>query len=272
MQILRFESEDGAVYTGCDYDGQSAALIEGDIFNEISVSPERKKVVRFLTPIDPRVIFCIGLNYRDHIAETGMKELKYPTVFMKNVAAATPHQSDIILPAPCLETPEVDYEAELCVVIKTAVKNVSIDDALDCVLGYTCANDVSARRWQKHAGGGQWAKGKGFDTFCPFGPWLVTTDELRDPGDLEVSCVLNGETMQKCRTSQMIFSVPEIISFLSQSTTLLPGTIILTGTPSGVGFTRTPPVYLQPGDEVKISVEGIGTLENRVVEENSSAA
>ena len=123
-------------------------------------------------------------------------------------------------------------------VIKKSAKNVSRENALDYVLGYTCANDISARRWQKHGGGKQWVKGKSFDTFCPFGPGIVTRDEIEDPNNLEIECVLNGKTMQKSNTNDMIFSVARIISYLSESTTLLPGTIILTGTPSGVGFTR----------------------------------
>jgi len=131
-------------------------------------------------------------------------------------------------------------------------------------LGYTCANDVSARRWQKHGGGGQWIRGKGFDTFCPLGPVLVTADEIPDPQTLFVRTRLNGETMQDGNTADMIFTVAELISLLSRDTTLLPGTVILTGTPAGVGFARTPPVFLAPGDEVVVEIGGIGRLVNRV--------
>ena len=132
-------------------------------------------------------------------------------------------------------------------------------------MGYTCANDVSARKWQLNAGGGQWIRGKGFDTFCPLGPVLVTADEIADPQDLGIKTILNGQTMQDHTTGDMIFSVAEIISFLSQDTTLLPGTVILTGTPQGVGFARQPPIWLKSGDEVTIELEGIGQLNNSVV-------
>ena len=132
------------------------------------------------------------------------------------------------------------------------------------VAGYTCANDISARRWQKHAGAKQWIKGKSFDTFCPVGPFLVTKDEIQDPHSLEIQCRLNGQVLQKSNTSDMIFSINEIIEYLSESATLLPGTLILTGTPSGVGFTRKPPKYLMSGDILETEIEGIGTLTNSI--------
>jgi 2-keto-4-pentenoate hydratase/2-oxohepta-3-ene-1,7-dioic acid hydratase in catechol pathway len=163
-----------------------------------------------------------------------------------------------------MEPPEVDFELELAVVIGQAAKDVSAAEALDYVLGYTVANDVSARRWQGGRGSGQWVRGKSFDTFCPLGPELVTTDELADPQNLNMNCVLDGRTMQDANTSDMIFPVSELISFLSTGTTLLPGTVILTGTPSGVGFTRKPPVFLMPGNTIDMTVEGIGTLSNPV--------
>jgi 2-keto-4-pentenoate hydratase/2-oxohepta-3-ene-1,7-dioic acid hydratase in catechol pathway len=264
MQILRFESDDHKIYTGCDFDNQSASVIDGDIYTDFSNTGTRKIVKKILTPILPRVIFCIGLNYKLHARETGLALPKYPVVFMKNLSAAAGHLEDIRIPASCTKIPEVDYEVELAVVIKKAAKNVRPENALEYVLGYTCANDISARRWQKHAGGGQWIKGKSFDTFCPFGPWIVTPDEIEDPDSLAIECVLNGKTMQKSNTSDMIFSVGEIISYLSESATLIPGTIILTGTPSGVGFTRKPPVYLSPGDVLETKIEKIGVLENHV--------
>jgi 2-keto-4-pentenoate hydratase/2-oxohepta-3-ene-1,7-dioic acid hydratase in catechol pathway len=132
------------------------------------------------------------------------------------------------------------------------------------VLGYTCACDVSARRWQKHGGGGQWVRGKSFDTFCPIGPALVTGDEIGDPQSLGVRCRINGQLMQQSDTGDMIFPVARLISFLSRDTTLLPGTLILTGTPSGVGFARRPPVFLAPGDRVSVEIDGVGTLDNPV--------
>ena len=265
MQLLRFESDDHIIYTGCDFDNESASVIEGDIYTDFSNTGKRKRVEKILMPVLPRVILCIGLNYKLHARETGLDLPKYPVLFMKNLGAAAGHLDDIRIPDVCAKNPEVDYEAELAVVIKKEAKNVSPEAALDYVLGYTCANDISARRWQMHAGGGQWIRGKSFDTFCPFGPWLVTPDDLPEPDNLGIECVLNGTVMQKSNTSDMIFSVAQVISYLSESTTLVPGTIILTGTPSGVGFTRKPPVYLAPGDVLETRIEKIGTLKNQVV-------
>ncbi len=267
MQILRFKSDDDKMYTGCDFNGDSACIIEGNILSEFEVTRTRRKIVQFLPPIVPSAIFCIGLNYRFHAKETGLEIPKYPVLFMKNVSAALGHKCDIQIPSVCKKGAEVDYEAELAVVIKNKIKNVSIKKAYESVLGYTCANDISARKWQMHAGGGQWIRGKSFDTFCPFGPVIVMPDEIKDPDNLDIKCILNGKTMQSSNTMDMIFSVGQIISYLSQSTTLMPGTVILTGTPSGVGFTRKPPVYLQPGDKLQTKIENIGVLENRVVQE-----
>jgi 2-keto-4-pentenoate hydratase/2-oxohepta-3-ene-1,7-dioic acid hydratase in catechol pathway len=183
---------------------------------------------------------------------------------MKPTSAVCGPGDAIRLPRACEHGPEVDYEAELAVVIGRSARDVPAAGALDHVLGYTCACDVSARRWQKHAGGGQWVRGKSFDSFCPLGPVLVTANQIPDPQALTLSCRINGETMQQGSTADMIFSVAELIAFLSRDTTLLPGTVILTGTPSGVGFTRSPPVFLQPGDRVEVEIDAIGVLENPV--------
>jgi 2-keto-4-pentenoate hydratase/2-oxohepta-3-ene-1,7-dioic acid hydratase in catechol pathway len=158
----------------------------------------------------------------------------------------------------------VDFEGELAVILDRTARHLRPEEALNFVRGYTCANDVSARRWQKHGGGGQWVRGKGFDTFCPLGPVLVTADEIPDPQTLSVRCLLNGRVMQSGGTEDMIFPVAEIIARLSQDTTLLPGTLILTGTPPGVGFARRPPVYLAHGDRVRVEIDAIGALENPV--------
>jgi 2-keto-4-pentenoate hydratase/2-oxohepta-3-ene-1,7-dioic acid hydratase in catechol pathway len=187
-------------------------------------------------------------------------------LFIKNTAAVQNPGDAIELPVK-LPSTKVDYECELAVVIGKRCKNVSRADALDYVLGYTCANDVSARDWQRDGGGGQWCQGKGFDTFCPLGPVLVTRDEIPNPNALRIRTLLNGETMQDWNTDDMIFDVPAIIEFLSSSKTLLPGTVILTGTPHGVGFARTPPVWLKAGDTVSIDIEKIGTLTNPVINE-----
>ncbi len=267
MQIIRFKSDDDKIYTGCDFDNNTASVIEGDIYGDFFNTGKRREVKKILPPILPSVIYCIGLNYKLHAEETGLELPEYPVVFMKNLGAVAGHLDDIIIPSSCAKVPEVDFEAELAVVIKKRAKNVLPENALDCVLGYTCANDISARRWQKHGGGSQWIKGKSFDTFCPFGPWIVTKDENRDPDNLDLECVLNGRTMQKSNTGDMIFSVAQIISYLSESATLVPGTIILTGTPSGVGFTRKPPVFLAPGDILETKIERIGVLKNQVIAE-----
>jgi 2-keto-4-pentenoate hydratase/2-oxohepta-3-ene-1,7-dioic acid hydratase in catechol pathway len=222
------------------------------------------QVKKLLAPLVPPAIFGIGLNYHQHAKEIGMEAPKYPVVFMKNPASITNPVDPIVLPATCMDPPEVDYEAELAVVIGRAAKDVSSADAMNYVLGYTAANDVSARRWQGRRGSGQWVRSKSFDTFCPLGPELVSADELQDPQNLRLTCELNGQVMQDGNTGDMIFPVAELISFLSTGATLLPGTVILTGTPSGVGFTRKPPVYLMPGDTVDVMVEQIGTLRNSV--------
>ncbi|MCH2157102.1 MAG: fumarylacetoacetate hydrolase family protein, partial [Opitutales bacterium] len=180
-------------------------------------------------------------------------------------AVQNPNQP-ILLPRT-LVSHKVDYEAELAVIIGRAARNVKPEQALDYVLGYTVANDVSARDWQFEWGEGQFSRGKTFDTFCPLGPCMVTTDEIENPNDLSMRTRVNGELRQETNTGDMIFDIPTLISFLSGSTTLVPGTVILTGTPSGVGAAQKPPAFLKEGDRVDISIDGIGTLSNPVKEE-----
>jgi len=264
MRIVRFIDEAGHQRYGQNYGNGEAELLEGDLIAGFKETDTIGRVKKLLAPVLPPVIFGIGLNYHQHAKETGMEAPKYPVVFMKNPASITNPHDPILLHPSCMAPPEVDYEAELAVVIGQAAKDVSTAEALGCVFGYTAANDVSARRWQGRRGSGQWVRGKSFDTFCPLGPELVTTDELQDPRNLRLICELNGQVMQDADTGDMIFPVAELISFLSTGTTLLPGTVILTGTPSGVGFTRKPPVYLMPGDTVNVTLEGIGTLSNSV--------
>ena len=265
MRIIRFEDNTGTVRCGIDRGDGSAVLLNGDPLHGVAPTGEHARVGRPLAPIEPRNIFCIGLNYRAHAVETGAPIPENPVVFMKPTTAVTAPGAPIPLPLACEHGPEVDYEAELTVVIGRTARNVPAARSLEHVLGYCCANDVSARRWQKQGGGGQWIRGKGFDGFCPLGPALVTADEIPDPQSLGIRCMLNGETMQTGNTSDMIFGVAELIAFLSRDTTLLPGTLILTGTPPGVGFARQPPVFLAAGDRVRIEIDGIGALENPVV-------
>ena len=270
MRILRFCDPQGQVYLGLDQNskvGDSVAILTGDIFTELKPTGEHATLDKLLTPLTPCNIYCIGLNYREHATESGMEEPKKPIVFAKPTSSLCHPDDPIRLPA-CQHDEEVDYECELAVIIGTTARDVSVENALNYILGYTCANDVSARKWQLNAGGGQWIRGKGFDTFCPLGPVLVTKNEIPDPQCLSIKTHLNGKTVQDHTTGDMIFSVAEIISFLSQDTTLLPGTAILTGTPQGVGFARKPPIWLRPGDEVKIEIENVGTLTNPVIAAN----
>jgi 2-keto-4-pentenoate hydratase/2-oxohepta-3-ene-1,7-dioic acid hydratase in catechol pathway len=230
------------------------------VANPLSVKDQD---LTFLAPIPrPPKLICIGLNYRDHAAETNMELPRTPVVFGKYASAVIGPDEPIVLPRI---SSQVDYEAELAVVIGRRGKNVPVEQAMDFVAGYTIINDVSARDLQMESG--QWLKGKTCDTFAPMGPWVVTTDEVADPHDLHVSLRLNGETMQDSNTKQMIFPIPELISYLSRLFTLEVGDVIATGTPSGVGFARRPPIFLQDGDLVEIEIEGIGVLRNPVVKE-----
>jgi len=237
---------------------------------DLTLSDETSSIVRLLAPVpNAPAIFCVGLNYKKHAEEAKLALPRYPVFFLKNPAALCGPEDAIVIPAVASKSsPEVDYEGELAVVIGARpVKNVSPEESLDYVLGYTAANDVSARRWQGKKGGGQWSRGKSFDTFCPLGPSLLLQTEGVDPDNLNIQTRLNGETVQSDNTKDMNFGVRELISFLSESTTLLPGTVILTGTPSGVGYARDPPIFLKPGDTVEVEIDGVGVLRNKVSEE-----
>jgi 2-keto-4-pentenoate hydratase/2-oxohepta-3-ene-1,7-dioic acid hydratase in catechol pathway len=263
MRIIRYEDAKGEVGYAAQQKEGFALRIEGDVFGEYRVTKERADVKKLLAPVAPVAFLCIGLNYRQHAAETNATIPKFPVLFMKSPGAVQHPGEPILLPTH-LKSHEVDYECELAVVIGQRCKNVARADAFECVLGYTCANDVSARDWQRQFGGSQWCRGKTFDTFAPLGPCLVTRDEIPTPNNLRIRTLLNGAVMQDCNTGDMIFDVPALIEFLSGSMTLLPGTVILTGTPHGVGMARKPPVWLQPGDTVTVEVEGIGQLTNPV--------
>ena len=266
MRIFRYLDQSGKMGFGrFDKDGNTFLILQkGD--GDFEATDQRITPFQFLTPIDFRCIYAVGLNYRAHAEETGLEIPKYPMVFMKAPTATQNPGDPIVLPR-YLRSDKVDFEAELGVVIGRPCKNVKPEEALSYVLGYVCANDVSARDWQKEKGGGQFCRGKTFDTFCPVGPCLTTADEIPDPSKLTVRSFVNEEKMQESGTDDMIFDVPTLISFLSGSTTLLPGTLILTGTPSGVGEARDPKRYLVPGDEVTVEIEGVGILTNPVVEE-----
>jgi 2-keto-4-pentenoate hydratase/2-oxohepta-3-ene-1,7-dioic acid hydratase in catechol pathway len=266
MKIIRYQDPQGVSHYASQQPDGSALEIEGDIFGEYKVTSRAAKVAKLLSPILPTAILCIGLNYRKHAEEGKAKIPEWPVLFMKSPGAVQNPGDPIQLPMK-LKSTQVDYECELGVVIGKTCKNVSKADALKYVLGYTCANDVSARDWQKDFGGSQWCRGKTFDTFAPLGPCLVTADEIPNPNALQIKTILNGVAMQDWNTEDMIFDVRTLIEFLSGSTTLLPGTIILTGTPHGVGMARDPKVFLKHGDTCSIEIERIGTLTNPVINE-----
>jgi len=266
MRIIRFIPE-GTSHPlhGVELDNGMAVPLTGPLFDHPMPSDrEPMRIDRILAPISPPAILCIGMNYRAHATEQGLEPPQRPVLFIKNPAAVVGPGEAIVVPQVCQDREQVDFEGELAVVIGRRCRDVRASEAVNHILGYTVANDVSARWWQKSGSGGQFCRGKSFDTFCPLGPAIVTPDELRDPAQLRLQTRVNGETMQDANTEDMIFSVPDLIAFLSQGTTLLPGTVILTGTPSGVGFARKPPVWLQHGDAVEIEIEQIGTLKNRV--------
>ncbi|MDK3159935.1 fumarylacetoacetate hydrolase family protein [Kamptonema cortianum] len=267
MRIIRYQDPFGKIGYATEQNDGSARVIEGDIFGQYQVTDRSADVRKLLAPVMPPSIFCIGLNYRHHAEETKAKIPEIPVLFMKGLNTIQNPGDPILLPTH-LKSEQVDYECELAIVIGKAAKNVKRGDAFKYILGYTCANDVSARDWQIKFGGSQWCQGKTFDTFCPIGPALVTTDEIPNPNALSIRTTVAGEVLQDWNTNDMIFDVPTIIEFLSGSKTLLPGTLILTGTPHGVGMARDPKRWLQAGETVTIEIEKIGKLTNPVEAES----
>jgi 2-keto-4-pentenoate hydratase/2-oxohepta-3-ene-1,7-dioic acid hydratase in catechol pathway len=268
MKIAQFR-ENGDVRLGLiqaggitplDFAGDMISFIGGD--RALGTQTSRTLPldrVRLAPPLTrPAKIIGIGLNYRDHAEEQNAPIPDEPRIFTKFATTLIGH-NDIISWERSV-TDQVDFEAELAVVIGKTIKNCPESEALEAVFGYTCANDVSARDIQLT--NAQLVRGKSLDSFCPLGPWIVTADEIPDPGSLKIRCRLNGKIMQDGNTRLLIFSVPNLISFLSRSFTLLPGDIILTGTPKGVGVFRNPPVFMKDGDEVAVEIEGIGSLVN----------
>lgn len=229
-----------------------------------------EQVVRFLPPIGrPEKIICVGLNYRDHALETGKQPPSEPVIFAKLPTTVIGHRDPIILPA--IST-RVDFEAEFVVVIGKPCCHVEQAEAMEHVFGYACGHDVSSRDWQYEHSGGQWLLGKSFDTFAPCGPYVVHKQAVPQADRLRVQMAINGEIMQDSSTSELIFPVPMLVSYLSKIFTLNPGDLIFTGTPAGVGVARKPPRFLQPGDECTVTIEGLGSLTNRCVASDSSAA
>lgn len=261
MKIVRFNMS-GKSHCGVIEDG-TINLINGDLFGSFEITNEELSLddVKLLSPVEPPNVLAIGLNYQQHAEETGHDFPERPVLFLKATTSIIGPEENIIIPE---QAPDyVDYEAELAIIIGKKAKNIETAEVDDYILGYTCANDVSARDCQLRIDQ-QWARGKSFDTFCPLGPWIETDLE---PDNLKISSSLNGELMQDSNTSDMIFNIRDIVSYCSKNMTLLPGTVILTGTPEGVGMAREPEVYLQPGDRIEVKIEGVGKLGNDVVAE-----
>jgi 2-keto-4-pentenoate hydratase/2-oxohepta-3-ene-1,7-dioic acid hydratase in catechol pathway len=287
MHLISYQSDDGARLAAAR-DGQYYDLNRADpalpssMIDLLAGGPEMLRRaaaatakaeplpaggMRLLAPVPrPPKIFGVGLNYADHARETGKEPPSEPVIFSKLPTAVAAHQQPIVLPKL---SKQVDYEAELVVVIGRGGRHIRREQAIEHVAGYCCGHDVSARDWQLHKPGGQWLLGKSFDTFAPFGPELVTADEIPDPGNLRIQLRINGRTMQDSSTRQLIFSVAELIAYISGVCTLEPGDIIFTGTPPGVGVARRPPVFLQAGDVVEVELERIGVLRNPVVAERA---
>ncbi|ADQ13673.1 fumarylacetoacetate hydrolase family protein [Halanaerobium hydrogeniformans] len=261
MKIIRYKKNEEIKHGILK--GNDIFSIKGDIFKDFEIGEKIAKLseVELKAPIEPPNIIAIGLNYRKHAEESGLRIPDKPIIFIKATNSLTGPDSEIILPK--LAPDEVDYEAELAVIIAKEAKNVEAVSSQDYILGYSCANDVSARDCQIRKDK-QWARAKSFDTFCPLGPVIETELEA---DNCKISSILNGEVMQQSNTSYMIFSIDWLISYLSHNMTLKPGTVILTGTPEGVGFAREEAVFLREGDEIEIQIEGIGSLKNKVVKE-----
>ena len=216
--------------------------------------------VKLLAPVPrPGKILCVGLNYRDHARETGQAIPEEPVLFSKFANSVVGPGADVVVPP---EADKVDYEAELAVVVGRRASRVAVEDALDHVAGYACANDVSARSLQFRSS--QWLLGKAIDTFLPLGPYLVTGDEVPDPQALGIRCLVNDEVLQDSNTGEMVFGVADLVSFASRTITLEPGDLLVTGTPSGVGMAKDPPRFLRPGDRMRVEIDGLGELDNTV--------
>ncbi|KAJ5638286.1 hypothetical protein N7490_008165 [Penicillium lividum] len=275
--LVRFLAKDGQVYYGdavlpsgvTDLSKVTQAkVIQGDIFGQHRVTDKVADVRMLLSPLarkDIQTVRCLGLNYEQHAKESNLPIPQYPVLFFKPITAIAGPADDIPVAQMAQEGEGLDYECELVIVIGKEARDVPESKALDYVLGYAVGNDVSHRDWQIKRGGGQWNLGKGFDGWAPFGPGIVSSKVISDPNALQISTKLNGKTVQSSSTKDMIFGVAKTIAFLSRGTTLLPGDLIFTGTPQGVGMGRKPALWLKNGDQVEVSLEGVGSCVNRVV-------
>ncbi|RYP06097.1 hypothetical protein DL764_003387 [Monosporascus ibericus] len=275
-RLVRFLAKNGRVYYGDAVLPQGvtdiaktkqARIITGDIFGKHEVTDKIVDVRLLLAPLvleDVKTVRCLGLNYALHAKESKLPIPKYPVLFYKPITALSGPTDPIPVHQMAQECPGLDYECELVIVIGKQCSDVPESKALDYVLGYAVGNDVSQREWQIQRGGGQWSLGKGFDGWAPYGPGIVSPELIKDPQKLWISTKLNGETVQESNTADMIFNVKQTISFLSRGTTLLPGDLIFTGTPSGVGMGREPKLWMKDGDVVEVTLEGVGTCTNKV--------
>ena len=261
MKLAKIEIDGQVRYA--EVEGQTCRLIDGCFFGDYSLTHETAALadVKLLAPVMPRQLVAIGLNYKLHAEESGMALPDHPLIFIKTPNCVVGPGEPILLPK--MAPDEVDYECELVIVIGKEAKNVSVADAPNFVLGYTCGNDVSARDCQLKQDK-QWARGKSFDTFAPLGPWIETD---LDADNVGIKLSVNGEQRQSSSTSDLIFPCMELVSYVSQCMTLYPGSIIMTGTPSGIAFAMDPPPFLREGDTVTVEIDGIGALTNPVAKE-----
>lgn len=275
-RLVRFLARDGRTYYGDAIlprgvtdiaKARQAHIVKGNIFGRHHVTEQVADIRLLLAPLaleDVRTVRCLGLNYELHAKESKLPIPQYPVLFYKPATSLSGPADPIPIHPIAQQETGLDYECELVAVIGKACADVPEAKALDYVLGYAVGNDVSHRDWQIKKGGGQWSLGKGFDGWAPYGPGIVSTKLIKDPQSLQITTKLNGKVMQQSNTADMIFSVKKTIAFLSQGTTLLPGDIIFTGTPSGVGMGRNPQVWLKDGDVVEVELEQVGTCNNRV--------
>jgi 2-keto-4-pentenoate hydratase/2-oxohepta-3-ene-1,7-dioic acid hydratase in catechol pathway len=278
MKLLTYKTSKGATYGAVSGQGvidlgrrlgakypDLKALIAADAFKEAAAllkeAPDHKlSEITFLPVIpNPGKIVCVGLNYQDHVVETGRDNTEQPAIFLRVAESQLGHKQPMPRPR---ESTHLDYEAEIAVIIGRGGRRITQKDSWSHVAGYSCYNDGSVRDWQRHTI--QWTAGKNFDATGAFGPWMVTADEIPPNTVMTLSCRLNGETMQKATTEQMIFKIPKIIEYVSAWTTLAPGDVLVTGTPGGVGARRTPPLWMKPGDKVEIEIDKVGVLENGI--------
>ncbi|CDK24070.1 unnamed protein product [Kuraishia capsulata CBS 1993] len=284
-RLIRFEAKDGNTYHGDAilpegsidvYEAKTAYVILGNVLSkDYVITNHIAEISKLLSPLSESQIpslRCVGMNYIKHAIELKMEIPKYPVLFFKPTSAVVGPSDPIIVPAACQMPPaKVDYEVEMAIVIGKTGKNIPVEEAHEYIMGYTIGNDVSQRTWQMDRGGTQFGVGKMFDNFAPLGPSIVSSEVLPDANNLHITSKVNGEIRQDSRTSDMIFTTSEVVSFMSIGTTLRPGDVIFTGTPSGVavGLEHTP--WLKDGDEVEFEIENIGVLRNKLVFENNPA-